>query len=227
MSLLIMMSFFAVANSTFTWSVSHDHFIGEGQGTLALTEEGLHFEEEDDAEHSRDWRFEDIQQLKIEEAQKVKIRTYEDVGWMLNRDRRLELSLEEEIPLEAVRFLRAHLGSRLVSAIFAEAAEVDVRVPVKHLHRLWGGCHGVLVFASEALQFISETEKEHSRSWEYADLASVGRTSRRDLRVSAHEENVAGEFKNYTFKLKGALADEDFEKLWRRVHEPPNWLSQP
>lgn len=208
-----------------TFTVEHDHFLGSGTGTLSMDEGGVRFEEEQKQEHSRQWNFPEIQELKIESPRKIVLRSYQDTGWKFNRDKRFEFRLVEgQIDGELVESLSKELGDRLVTTVFNRKGEIVWRLPAKHRHSLGGGCQGELFLTGEALYFESQ-EESHSRYWPLARILDVGRMSSRLLRIEARENNLTGSERNYQFQLKRELSEADFRRLWRTVQESPHWLS--
>src|SRR5690348_10066353 len=67
----------------FTYEVRHQHLHGGSSGTLQVNADSISFK---DAKHSREWKFDDVQQLSLS-GDKLRILTYEDRKWQLGRDR--------------------------------------------------------------------------------------------------------------------------------------------
>src|SRR5690349_11961674 len=69
------------------FSARHDHVRKGGTGTLTFTGEEVRWEESGKKhEHSRAWKYADIQQLELA-PDHVRILTYDDVRWQFGRDR--------------------------------------------------------------------------------------------------------------------------------------------
>ncbi len=219
-------SVMASDNKVFQFSVEHDHFWRKGSGDLTIDQEGITYTSEKDNDHSVDWSYADIQEVKIESPQKLYIRTYEDVWWKLNRDRTLHFELVEgEISAEVVNFLRERLPSALVSAVFTPPDDAAHTVPVKHKHALGRGCEGQLLF-SETGVYYNASDSDHSRFWPIEDIESLGRMSRSNIRITAREHSHSGSIRNFQFQLKRPMDDETYERLWRKIYQPQSWLDQ-
>ncbi len=213
-------------NAVFQFAVTHDHFWGKGSGDLTIDQEGIAYTSEKDDDHSTDWLYSDIQEVKIESPQKLSIRTYEDVWWKLNRDRTLEFELVEgEMSAEVVDFLRERLPSALVSAVFTAPEDAAYRVSVKHKHALGRGCEGQLLFSGKGI-YYSASSSDHSRFWPLEDIASLGRMSGSNIRITVREHSHSGSVRNFQFQLQRPMDDETYERLWRRIYEPESWLDK-
>ncbi len=213
-------------NTVYQFSVKHDHFWGKGSGDLTIDQEGIAYTSEKDDNHSTDWSYSDIQELKIESPQKIHIRTYEDVWWKLNRDRTLEFELiEGKMSAEVVGFLRERLPNALVSTVFAPPDDAAYRVPVKHMHALGRGCEGQLLFSENGV-YYNASNSDHSRFWPIEDIKSLGRMSRANIRITAPEHSHSGSIRNFQFQLKRPMDDETYELLWRTIYEPQSWLDK-
>ncbi len=227
--LLLFFSFPARAappEPSFTFKVKHDHLWKDGEGQLVIAENSIVYESEGHEDHSREWTYTDVQDLRIESAQKIRILSYED-SWKLNKDRDFEFELVEgEVTPEVVRFLRERLPTPLVSAVFTPPeGKVYYSLPVKHQHALAGGCEGHLTFADDAVYFIS-TRAEHSRMWLISDIESIGRMSRFNFRVTAREDSILGSERNFQFQLKRPMDEEAYQLLWSNIYEPDSWLAR-
>lgn len=210
--------------TSFEFTVEHDHFWGQGEGKLSVSAEGITFEEPGEKDHSRRWSFEEIQNLKIESSRKIRLLTYEDSRWMLNRDRGFEFELTQgEITPELVRFLREKLLTPVASAVFAPPAEPFYSLPVKHRHAWGSGCKGELIFGKEGIYYTS-SHSEHARLWLFGQIESLGRMSPYDFRLTVREASHAGSTRNFQFQLKRPLDEKVYQELWRKVYEPKSWL---
>ncbi len=216
----------ASENTVFQFSVQHDHFWGKGSGDLTIDQEGITYTSEKDDAHSTVWSYSDIQELKIESPQKIYLRTYQDVWWKLNRDRRLEFVLVEgEMSAEVVDFLRERLPSALVSAVFTSPDDTAYRVPVKHKHALGGGCEGELLVSEKGI-YYSAFSSDHSRFWPLEAIESLGRMSESHIRITAREHSHSGGVRNFQFQLKRPMDSETYQRLWHRIYEPESWLDK-
>ena len=223
--LLICFRLVTAQDMCFTFQVKHDHFWGEGRGHLTINNRGITFESETDEDHSREWTFADAQGITIESPTEMEIRTYEDVGWKFNQDRKFEFKLTDgEITPETVRFLRRMISTPLVSSVFAAATEAFYTIDVKHVHSLGGGCKGQLTFSPDVLYF-STGQLKHNRIWLIREIESLGRMSRFEFRVTVRENGYG--YKNFLFQLMQPMDDHVYENLWSQVYEPESRLLLP
>lgn len=221
---LLTQSVGAVAAKGYTFAVKHEHFWGAATGELRISESGIAFESETDRDHSREWDYTEIQELKVAGPTRLRILTYEDVWWKLNSDRRVDFVLtDEEITPEVIAFLRRHLTTPLVTTLLPTGNQLLYSLPVKHKHGLGGGCEGRLLFTEEGLYYRAKKTR-HSRFWSFKEIESLGQTSPFNLRVTVREHTRFGSQRSFQFLLKGALPDEISDLLWRKVFEPESWL---
>lgn len=218
---LLLFSIFAAtppeAEPEFSFEARHQRFFRDDDGRLEVTQSGIAYLSHKAEDRSRRWSFEEIQELKVESSRRIRILTYEDVAWQLNRDRSFTFELVDgEVSAELVAFVEERLPTPLVTAVFDRPEEFSARIPAKHGHALGGGCDGEILFAEDFLIFES-SRPDHSRRWRLDQLEDVGSASEFDLRVSTREGS-------FHFQLKRPLDRRAFEALWRRIHEPRNWL---
>jgi len=207
-----------------TLAVRHDHLFGSGEGQLVVSEGGIEFVSEKDGAHARYWSYQDIQELQVLSPGKIRLLTYEDVGWKLQRDRNLKFEVtDQEVSAALVQLLRPRLSGRLVSAVFADPEQAFYSVPVKHRHTLGGGCEGRVIFAEEGVYYQS-SRGEESRFWPTGEIRSLGSMSDFSLRLTVREASVLGRERTFQFQLKEPLSRPAFDRLWRRIHEPATWL---
>ena len=227
LSLWLCLPVIASDDAVFHFPVKHDHFWGTGSGDLAIDSEGITYTSEKDNDHATHWSYSDIQELKIDTPHKIYLRTYQDVWWQLNRDRTFEFDLvEPDINTQVVDFLRGRLPTRFVSAVFTQPDNAAFAVPAKHRHALGGGCSGELVFGRTGVYYTSP-DSDHSRFWAIEDIESLGRMSRFHFRMTVREHSHSGGIRNFQFQLKRPMDDSTYQQLWRRIYEPPSWLTQP
>ncbi len=201
----------------FSFEAEHKRLLRNRVGELTITAEGIAFQAEKGEDQSHRWSFDEIQELRVESPRRIRILSYEDVRWNLNRDRRFTFELiEGEITPEVVVFLAERIPTPLATAVFPEPERVLVRIPAKHGHGLGGGCDGEVIVAEEAVFYLTP-HTGHSRWWPLEQIESVGARSEYDFRVDTREGG-------FHFQLKRPLERRIFEDLWRRLHEPDSWL---
>lgn len=207
----------AAGTDVFTFEAEHKRPLRSRTGELTITTDGIAFDAEKGEDQSHRWTFDDIQELRIESPGRIRVLSYEDVKWKLNRDRRFTFELlEGEITPDVVVFLAERIPTPLATAVFPEPEGVVVRLPAKHGHGLGGGCDGELIVAEKAVYYLT-AHIGHSRWWPLEHIESVGVRSDYDFRVDTREGG-------FHFQLKRPLERRIFEDLWRRIHEPESWL---
>lgn len=208
----------ALATAELRYSVRHKHFLGSGQGTLSISERGMHYREQGRSAHRWDWTWNDVQQLLIA-PRTLRVLTYEDNRWQLGRDRSHRFELAGAGSFEEVwTLLKDRLDQRLVAALARHEGDLWWSIPAKRLRR-FGGDHGELMVTSAGVVFRSRS-LEASRTWRWADLESVSRTGPFQLTFTTYERALAeyGALKSFTFQLKQPLEEEAFRRLWLRVN---------
>ena len=216
----LLMSFLEVCPAqTFSYDVRHEHWRKGGEGVLRIDGDSISFVETGKAkEHSRTWKYADIQQLSVEPSE-IRILTYEDQRWQLGRDREYTF---DRLPAQAAKELYPFLRSKLDRRFVAEVADSEIQplwqMDVK-LQQKWGGSQGRLLVGADRIVF--ETEKPgESRSWRYKDIDNISSSSPLDLTIMSAEHSGwshAGT-REFRFQLKQELAETRYDDLWRRVN---------
>ena len=196
----------------------HHHSGGGGDGALSVTDSAIVFEEPGKPEHSRTWKYTDIQQLLLSESG-LRVLTYEDRMWALPGDREYAFdALPEGFAREIYPTLRAHLDQRFVVA-FGDTENARWTIPVK-LPQRFGGTQGMLSFTGDRLTYVTEARSQ-SRTWRIDDIDNVSSSSPFELSISTYEKT--GWQKSATrvvqFQLKERLAEDRYNDLWRRVNQ--------
>lgn len=212
-----LLSWSAMTAAELRYPVRHDHWLKGGEGTLEIHEDGVRFHESKNRKHRWNWRWADIQQLKLS-PRTVWVLTYEDVRLKLGQDRLHRFDLTGSGDFQDVwRLLRGRAEVRLVAALADTEAEVLWRVPVKLIRR-FGGVQGILLATTHGLTFQADLAA-HSRTWLWSDLDNVARTGPTMLTVTTYERALAdyGSLKSFTFQLREPLAEDRFHHLWLQV----------
>ncbi|HVW86510.1 MAG TPA: hypothetical protein VHB50_17610 [Bryobacteraceae bacterium] len=199
-----------VAAQSREYKVRHQHFRHGGEGILVIDADAISFEEHGkQAKHSRQWRYDDIQQLVLS-PETLKIVTYEDQRWELGRDR---VYVFDRLPPEFARdwypVFASHLDRRFVAALADEKVKPDWRIPAKLIHGR-GGSEGVLLAAASTVVYMSNRPGE-SRTWRIGDIENVSSSDPFDLTITTRE-------RAFRFQLKQVLSEARFTDLWRRVN---------
>jgi hypothetical protein len=203
-----------------SFPVRHRHVRNGAEATLRISDDGISFEETGKPKtHSRQWRFEDIEQLTLGPAV-LRILTYEDKRWLPGRDR---VFVFDYLPKDLAAHLYPTFSRRLDQRFVAALADEQVRplweLPVKLLHRRLGS-QGVLIVGSDRVVYRTSSAEE-SRTWRMIDIDAVSSSGPFDLTMTSFERsgaNYAGR-KDFHFELKRALTELEFNSLWRQVNQ--------
>jgi hypothetical protein len=211
LTLLLAMLMSPAFAETRTYEVRHVHFHHGGQGVLRIDENSISFEERGkQAKHSRQWKYDDIQQLVLG-PEAMRIVTYEDSRWELGRDR---VWLFDQLPTDLAEewypILSRRLDRRFVAALADEQAKPKWQIPVKLAHGR-GGSQGVLLAAIGQVVYKSVQPGE-SRTWRMGDIENVSSSGPFDLTITTQE-------REFRFQLKQALSPARFDEMWRRVNQ--------
>lgn len=191
--------------------VVHQHLRHGGPGDLAVTEEGISFTETGKhANHSRTWKYDEIQQLELTDST-LRVLTYEDQKWELGRDREYQFDrLPKDFARSAYPIWKDKLDQRFVAAI----ADPDVATLAEFPAKLKGVTHGVegtLRFGEDRIVFRAARSGE-SRTWRFTDIDNIASAGRFDLSVVTLE-------KEFRFQLQRPMEEARFNDLWRRVEK--------
>jgi hypothetical protein len=206
-----------VAGQPLSVQVRHRHLHGGSEGTLSIDAGSVSFVESRSGKDSREWRFEDIQQLSLSSTE-LRILTYEDRKWQLGRDRDYVFDrLPEGFAEQARPRLAGKLGRRFVAALADSDWRVLWQVGAKLRHGL-GGAEGVLKVGEDRVEFESKAEGE-SRAWRFVDIDTVSSAGPFDLSITTMERSGwrhAGPTE-FRFQLKDEMKEASYNELWRRV----------
>ncbi len=201
----------------------HDHDPwGECHGTITVSDSGVDFES-DKPEHSRHWKWIDIQSFDRLSERRFSVLTWEDQSWKLGLDRSFDFHVEAGQPpltTEIFNRITSHLKGPVTDRQ-AASIEAEYSVPVKHLHT-FGGCEGTLRFSSDWIVFESDNKRD-TRTWRRdRDVESFWSPDPYHLEIHTYEENQK-EFdktRRFRFQLKAPL-DRTYYGRLRRQMPPP------
>jgi len=201
------------------FQVEHLHLLGSCKGQLEFTEDGVKYTT-DKKNHSRFWKYQDIQQLAIE-PNRISILTYKTRKIKAGADQTFKFklltgSLNEQLREE----LESRVARPLVSSIVPAKMPVQFSIPVRH--RLFlNDSQGFLEFGSAYIVYRSEKPKD-SRIWRYDQLLSFASTGPFELRIGALQKTGGeyGEEKNYVFDLKRRLTPQEYDFIWNKINRP-------
>lgn len=196
----------------------HRHWRKGAPGVLDVGPASISFEEKGkQAAHSRTWKYEDIQQLTLSPAE-LRIVTYEDQKWQLGRDREYVFDrLQKDMAAQLYPFFRQVMDQRFS----ANLADGDVKplwsLPAKLTHGR-SGTQGTLTVGEDRI--VYRTDKGASHTWRYSDIDNVSRSGPFDLSLLTLEREgwYHGSPTEFHFQLKGALAEDRYNDLWRRLN---------
>ena len=203
-----------------TLQVRHRHLRHGTEGVLRVSDEGIAFGESGKhEEHSRQWRFENIQQLTLSPTV-LRILTYEDPRWKFGHDREFVFDrLPEDLATRLYPVFSHRLDQRFVAAL----ADVEVsalwEMPAKLVHRA-GGSQGSILVGADRIVYRTES-REQSRTWRIKDIDVVSTSGPFDLTITTFElagSNYAGH-KDFHFALKRPLAEAEYNALWQDVNK--------
>src|SRR5262245_40874985 len=206
----------AMAQS-YEFAVEHDHTFGGCQGKLIITPERIEYRTEY-KEHSREWRYTDLRQIKIVSPKKMELASYEDRKWRMGLDRIYEFKLLEGEITSEISALLVERATRPVVTSVAPAPEgaPAFEVPVKHLHR-FGGCIGTLKIYPDRVVYESQDTPSDSRNWRYGDIQNFSKSERFRFEIATFEDKFGGP-KSYNFQLREDMPATAYDYVWERVY---------
>lgn len=212
------------AAQQFELSVEHEHTLRNCQGTLVITPEQIEYKTTHKHDAQR-WRYDEIQQLKIEGAHALTLVTYADQKRMLGRDRLYKFRLlNGEITPEISALLQAQATKPIVTSVPpVTAGEPIFSVLVKHLHS-FGGCLGVLKLYADHVIFEAADAPAETRYWRYRELQNISQPARFRFELATFADRFGG-LKAYHFQLRTELPTGFYDYAWQRVY--PNKFSAP
>ena len=218
--LILGLSASSFAAEPLAFEVRHRHLRHGAVGTLRVADGRLTFEEGGKHKtHSRQWRFDDIQQLTLSPVA-VRILTYEDSHLKFGHDREFVFDrLPEDLAAKLYPVFSRRLDQRFVAAVADNQVGALWEVPVK-LVRLTGASQGAIVVGADHIIYRTESP-EQSRTWRIKDIDMVSSSGPFDLTITTFElagSNYAGH-KDFHFALKRPLAEAEYDGLWQRVNQ--------
>lgn len=219
---LVILGFSAsiLAAEPVTFQVRHRHLRHGTEGVLRVSDDGIAFVEGGKHQaHSRQWRFEDIEQLTLS-RDLLRILTYEDSHWRFGHDREFVFDrLPEDLASELYPTLSRRLDQRFVAALADGQVKRSWEVSAKLLHRT-GGSQGNIIVGPDRVVYVTDSPEE-SRTWRIKDIDLVSSSGPFDLTITTFERsgaNYAGH-KDFHFELKRSLAEAEYNDLWRLVNQ--------
>jgi hypothetical protein len=228
---LILLAPAIFAQETLRYDVWHGHSRpphvkkAGNTGTLTITGAGVSFEEAYNGgkppkhPHSWQWKYDDIQQLKIA-PKSLTVLTYKDNKWKLGADREYQFDLVSgKTFVDAYNVLKRGLDQRFVAAIVDSPTSMLWAIPAKHLHPL-AGDEGVLQVGPDEIVYKSAKTNE-SRTWRYEDIENISSSGPFQLTITSfeHARMHYGSRKSFEFELKQRLEESRYNDLWLRLNQ--------
>jgi len=189
-------------------------------GEVEVTDQGISFTESGKhADHSRVWKYEQIQQLELTEST-LRILTYEDQKWRLGSDREYVF---DKLPADFAKTTYPMWKDKLDQRFIARIADAEVtsliEFPAK-LQALTKGTEGTLVFAEDRIVFRA-LKGGASRTWRFTDIDNVASAGPFDFSVSTWEHHGSWntETREFRFQLQRPMEEARFNELWRSVEK--------
>ncbi|MCX6616871.1 MAG: lytic transglycosylase domain-containing protein [Acidobacteria bacterium] len=179
----------------FSFAARHDHLRGGCDGKLTIGDTEVGFES---AKHTFHWPYLEVQQLRLLDDGRVDLLTYEDgPKWKLGADREFHFKLSGD-QREALRFLQAKLGQRLIGGSADPPGSVLAQFAVKH-----------------------QVDKAQSRRWRWEDIETISSSGRYQLTITTFERDRLhyANARAFNFQLKQPISEETFNVLWRKVNK--------
>ncbi|MBI3473861.1 MAG: hypothetical protein HY013_21100 [Candidatus Solibacter usitatus] len=208
----------AAAAQPLRFQVRHQHWRKGATGELRIDPDTLSFQESGKKKfHSREWKYQDIQQLVLS-PDRLSILTYEDNRRQMGRDREFHFDrLPKELAAKAYPLFRGRLDQRFIAALADSELKPLWQIRAKLLHKL-GGSEGVLLVGEERIVY-STREGDASRTWRLRDIDNVSSSGPFDLTFTTLEraEWHHGGPREVRFQLKEALSEDRYKQLWRKI----------
>jgi hypothetical protein len=215
-SALFLIALTAVASGA-TFDVRHKHARKGAPGVLEFGETFVSFKETGKkAEHSRDWKYEDIQQLTLSPGG-LRIITYEDQKWQFGRDREY---IFDRIPMEMASQLYPVLRAKMDQRFSANLADADVKalwsLPAK-LTQGRSGSQGILTVGEDRI--VYQTDKGDSHTWRFTDIDNISTSGPFDFSILTLERIAwhHGSPTTFHFQLKQEMKEDLYNQLWLRM----------
>jgi hypothetical protein len=205
------------AAQSYEFTAEHEHMIRNCRGKLVITPEKIEYQT-NHKDHSRQWLYTDLQQIKVESPKELELVSYEDQKWRAGLDRIFKFKLREgEITSEVSALLVERATRPMVTSVRpTDEVAPTFETPVKHLHR-FGGCLGTLKIYPDQVIYEAKDEPEDSRFWRYSDIRSFGLSDRYRFEITTFEDKFGGP-KSYNFQLREELPRGAYDYVWARVY---------
>jgi hypothetical protein len=221
MRYLVLFSIFACLLPAETFPVTlQKMFWRDGKGAVEIDDQGITYTARK-KDHSRTWKWTDIQYFDRVSPTEFVVLTYEDDSRLLGRDKQYHFRISQGV-LNGALFERisGHLNRPVTDRVAPEKVVARYTIPVKHEHAL-GGCEGELQFTSGTIRYITKHELD-GRTWRLdRDIVEVWSDDPYRLEIRAYDNNRR-EFSRtatYKFDLKEKLDSDFYRELKLRLYK--------
>lgn len=207
---LILLAAPMVCAQDLTFIARHRHLHKGGEGTLRFTPAGIGWTESarDDANHSRSWLYGNIQRLELSPA-RVRIVTYDDVGWQFGHDREYIFDrLPKNFATQVYPLLAKQMDQRFLAHVADPTVKPQWEMPAKLLLGR-SGSNGNLKVAADQIVFDGG-EYGESRTWKLSDIRNVNSSDPFELTITT----IEGENR---IQLKDVLVEDRYQELWQAI----------
>jgi len=157
--------------------------------------------------------FIDVHEMNVADPATIRVETYQMLKRKLSGRRSYEFRLHSARSAEEndrlTQFLSERIRRPLIGSQTITTAKPEFEIPAYHRHVL-NGCDGTLQITPEGIRFLS-TKEDHSRTWRYSEIRTIGGPDPFSFRVSTLAET-------FVFDLKDRLPEEAYDLVWQRVY---------
>jgi len=192
----------------------------DAKGMVEIDDQGIAYTAQK-KEHSRSWKWLDVQYFDRISPKEFVVLTYEDDRRLLGRDKQYRFRIMDGALSDALfASISAHLKRPVTDRVTPQKILARYTIPVKHEHAL-GGCEGELQFTDNATYYVTKNEPD-GRTWELdRDIVSVWSDDPYRLEIRAYDNNRR-EFSrtaNYKFDLKEKLDPVFYRELKLKLYK--------
>lgn len=197
-----------------TIQAQHNHRLrGSCVGQLTILEDRVSFESVGDVDHSRQWFFADIREVKQDGIYKIEVTPFLGNNYDLELSGRGLNSQEFGNLVDSIAAARILPGEGRATAAAADAGiQASTTIQAQHNHRFRGSCVGQLTILGDRLSFESVGNVDHSRQWFFGDIREVKQDGIYKLEVTPFLDN------GYDFEFSGrGLNSQEFGGLVDKI----------
>ncbi len=206
----------ALQAQVFKFNVRHHHLLRDCRGVLEISDSGVEYRTPDKKD-ARKWKFDEIQTIEVNSAQRISLVTYEDQKRFAGKDRVFEFDLVGGKVTPAVsEFLLRQVKRPMQLAVLPADGKPVFELRVKHLHTI-SGAMGVLSVFPDRVVFRSDREGD-SRFWRLDDIERFSQPDRYRFQIVSHLPKTGGPTEVYNFELLKDPPEGLYDYLWVRLH---------